>query len=126
MLGAHENKELTFSFTSKHLDMGDDPSNYQTHLCPHEGTQKALAKHVFNTLKDNDPQLIPTWLYDVIASTSRLERESSTRLARWVFTFSAVLISSYSTQMGLGACLTRIILRLFGIIKWESARERRP
>jgi hypothetical protein len=95
---APPNVELTFSFKSKHLNPPKDaPCNASTHFRPYQGTQKELVQHIFKTLKHHDFQLIPALLYDVISSTSRIERESPTKLARWVSPLHRVplLISSY-------------------------------
>jgi hypothetical protein len=95
---APRNLELTFSFKSKHLNpQKDAPCNASPHFRPYPGTQKELVQHIFKTLKDHDFQLIPALLHDVISSTSRIERESPTKLARWVSLFHSVplLISSY-------------------------------
>ena len=95
---APPNMELTFSFKSKHLHPPKDaPCNASTRFRPYQGTQKELVQHIFKTLKDHDFQLIPALLHDVISSTSKIELESPSKLARWVSLFHRVrlLISSY-------------------------------
>jgi hypothetical protein len=85
---APANLELTFSFNSKHFNSQEEaPCNASTRFRPYQGTQKELVQHIFKTLKRHDFQLIPALLHDVISSTSRIERESPTKLARWVSPF---------------------------------------
>jgi len=93
---APPNLDLTFSFNTKNCfnPQREPPA---TGFRPYQGTQKELVQHIFKMLKDNDFQLIPTLVHDVIASTSRIERETPSKLARWVSLFYSVplLISSY-------------------------------